>query len=174
MLWFFFKATLFCYKIGFSFDLLRAPRLSSPHLESTLRFLQSRDFSGHFRLARGVDPRSCGADRWIGPVVLCIAISFREERSVISFRSAETFGRNSGLGSSAEEIVPSHVRHRQASRATVFVVHSRSHEVRFRILSGPAVLPQMELPPSSPFPPHRMCKKAMDCYGDETSHWNQR
>ena len=61
-------------------------------------------------------------------------------------------------------------RHRFTSRPTTLVVHSRTHAVRFRILSAPTMT---ELPVSF-HPRHRTCQKAMDCNGDETSDRYQR
>jgi hypothetical protein len=63
-------------------------------------------------------------------------------------------------------------RPRSHSRPTILVVHSRLHAVRFRILST-HVPDKTELPVSLPRG-HRMCQKAMDCNGDETSDRYQR
>ena len=63
-------------------------------------------------------------------------------------------------------------RPRSHSRPTILVVHSRSHAVRFRILSTHAPVKTelpVSLPPVSLPGGHRMCQKAMDCNGDETS-----
>ena len=63
------------------------------------------------------------------------------------------------------------------SRPTTLVVHSRSHAVRFRILSthAPATTATpVSLSPVSFLQGHRMCQKAMDCDGDETSDRYQR
>jgi hypothetical protein len=63
------------------------------------------------------------------------------------------------------------------------VVHSRSPAVRFRILSTdapstttvvPVSFPAVSLPLVSFSLGHRMCQKAMDCNGDETSDRCQR
>ncbi len=72
-------------------------------------------------------------------------------------------------------------RPRSQSRATALVVHSRVSGVCFRILSThgpvnaaiPVSLPTVTFLPVSLPQGHRMCQKAMDCYGDETSHWYQ-
>jgi len=63
------------------------------------------------------------------------------------------------------------------SRPTTLVVHSRSHSVRFRILSTHA--PATTALPAPHFAVsflqgHRKCQKAMDCDGDETSDRYQR
>ena len=70
----------------------------------------------------------------------------------------------------AQSASPQTRRHRSASRPTTLVVHSRLHAVRFRILVAPATTDV----PVSLHPRHRMCQKAMDCNGDETSDWYQR
>ncbi len=68
-------------------------------------------------------------------------------------------------------------RARLSSRPTTLVVHSRSHAVRFRILSthAPATTAMPVIPsPGSFLQGHRMCQKATDCDGDETSDRYQR
>ena len=63
------------------------------------------------------------------------------------------------------------------SRPTTLVVHSRSHSVRFRILSthppATTALPAPHFAVSFP-QGHRKCQKAMDCDGDETINRHQR
>jgi hypothetical protein len=68
-------------------------------------------------------------------------------------------------------------RSRLHSRPTILVVHSRCHAVRFRILSTLAPSPTDSPLPFSPvsfLQGHRMCQKAKDCDGDETSDRYQR
>ena len=63
------------------------------------------------------------------------------------------------------------------SRPTTLDVHSRSHAVRFRILSthAPATTATpVSLSPVSFLQGHRTCQKAMDCDGDETFNRHQR
>ena len=57
---------------------------------------------------------------------------------------------------------------------TSLVLHCPSSAVRFRILSLSAPTPSQTEPPVSAPPRHRMCQKAMECYGDETSDRSQR
>jgi len=57
---------------------------------------------------------------------------------------------------------------------TPIVVHSRSSSIRFRILSLSAPAPSLTELPVSATPRHRMCQKAKDCNGDETSDRIQR
>ena len=73
-----------------------------------------------------------------------------------------------------EQPARSYSRRRQSSRPTVLVVHSRSHAIRFRIVTAPAFPLPADMPVSFPLPGHRMCQKAMDCNVDETSDRNQR
>jgi hypothetical protein len=68
-------------------------------------------------------------------------------------------------------------RSRSHSRPTVLVVHSRFSPVRFRILSihAPSLTEvPLPFPAVSLLQGHRTCQKAMECNGDETSHWYQR
>jgi hypothetical protein len=78
----------------------------------------------------------------------------------------------------AAEGAPPPTRHiRFHSRPTTLVVHSRSHAVRFRILSTHADAMTATPAPLFPVPflqGHRMCQKAMDCDGDETINRHQR
>jgi hypothetical protein len=75
----------------------------------------------------------------------------------------------------SEESRPSLVRRRRhASLPTTLVVHSRSHAVRFRILTAPSAPLPTDVPVSVPYLAHRTCRKAMDCHGDETPDRNQR
>jgi hypothetical protein len=69
-----------------------------------------------------------------------------------------------------QSISPQTRRHRSLSGPTTLVVISRTHSVRFRILVAPALTDV----PVSLYPRHRMCQKAMDCNGDETSDRYQR
>jgi hypothetical protein len=78
----------------------------------------------------------------------------------------------------AESPSPETRRSHFAKFPTALVVHSRSPAFRFRILSThapstttvvPVSLPAVSLPRG-----HRMCQKAMDCNGDETSDRCQR
>ena len=70
----------------------------------------------------------------------------------------------------AQSASPQSRRYRSASCPAILVVHSRLHAVRFRIRVASA----MTYVPVSLHPGHRMCQKAMDCYGDETSDRYQR
>lgn len=74
---------------------------------------------------------------------------------------------------SLDDAVSRPARHRAGAP---IVLHFRTAALRFRILStGP--VPSTESPPCFPVPfssAHRMCRKAKDCYGDETPHRHQR
>jgi len=72
----------------------------------------------------------------------------------------------------AQSASPCTRRSRPVSCPAILVVHSRSHAVRFRILTAPSAPVTTDVLSSLPSG-HRMCRKAMDCNGDETSHRNQ-
>jgi hypothetical protein len=85
--------------------------------------------------------------------------------------SADVQGPGSQSASSKTRRPPFH------SRPTFLVVHSRCHAVRFRILSthAPTITDvPVSLSPVSFLQGHRMCQKAKDCDGVETSDRYQR
>jgi hypothetical protein len=59
---------------------------------------------------------------------------------------------------------------RPSALPATLVVLSRSHSLRFRIVTAPSAPLPTDVPVSLPYSGHRMCRKAMDCNGDETSH----
>ena len=82
----------------------------------------------------------------------------------------QAFGPPPAPELTAQSASPQTRRHRFPSCPTTLVVHSRLDAVRFRILVAPATTDV----PVSLYPRHRMCQKAMDCNGDETSDRYQR